>query len=246
MNNRLPLAIEIEINSNCDLTCTYCPNAESKRIETGFMSPAQYEHIMKDLQKYNYSGRISYHFYNEPTLSPHLNDFVSMTKKYLPYARPVLFTNGLSLNAEKINRLSEAGIENFIITEQMKTDLSSIDGALLEVSKDVKSKVQKKSFKKLRFTNRGGLLGNIGGKTDLPLKIPCFIPRSLMVITVKGNIIPCYEDFFQKHIMGNIFEQSIMDIWTSQKYIDFRNELKTGNRALFEVCRDCNNSLIIV
>lgn len=246
MNSRLPLAIEIEINSHCNLSCTYCPNADFERIEKGFMSPTQYEHIMKDLQKNNYSGRISYHFYNEPTLSPHLNDFVLMTKKYLPNAKAILFTNGLDLDAEKINQLSASGLDSFIITEQMKTNLANIDEASLEVSEDVKSKIKKKSFKKLYFTNRGGILENVGKKMILPLTIPCFIPRSVMVITVKGNVIPCYEDFFQKHVMGNVFEKNITTIWTSEKYVTFRNELKKGNRALFEVCRDCNNSLILV
>ena len=106
--------------------------------------------------------------------------------------------------------------------------------------------IRKNTFRKLNFTNRGGTLENIGRKGPLPLSTPCFIPRSVMVITLKGNVVPCYEDFFQKHVMGNVFESSLLDIWNSEKYVQFREQLKKGNRSSFDVCNSCNNSLIIV
>ena len=77
------------------------------------------------------------------------------------------------------------------------------------------------------------------------MTIPCFIPRSVMVISVLGNVIPCYEDFFQKHIMGNVKEQHLLEIWNSEKYTAFRETLQKGLRSDLEVCRDCNNRSVI-
>lgn len=245
MKENLPLAIEIEINSNCNLSCAYCPNSKAERIEKGQMAPELFESIMKQLQKYDYSGRISYHFYNEPTLSPYLNRFVALTKKYLPKARSILYSNGTSLNKSIIDQLYSDGLDRFIITEHHQADLKNLDFISSDKSLNTKNKFKFSNFKELPMTNRGGAV-KVGAKISGPLKTPCFIPRCVMVISVKGNVIACYEDYFQAHVMGNISEQNIFDIWNSEKYIYFRNELKEGNRHKFEACKKCNNQLIIV
>lgn len=245
-SNKLPLAIEIEINSNCNLSCSYCPNSIGERSEKGQMSRETFEHIMQQLKELSYSGRISYHFYNEPTLSPNLELFVELTKKYLPRSQPVLFTNGSKLNAIKIKNLVDLGIEKFMITEHEQLNLKNIAIAKSELPSEINARVKFDSFRDLPFTNRGGLLTNLGKKLDTPFNKPCLIPKCNMVITVKGNVVACYEDYFQKHVMGNIFEAHIGDIWNSEKYINFREDLKNGLRHKYEVCRHCNNSLVIV
>lgn len=245
MTESLPLAIEIEINSDCNLSCVYCPNSKSERVEKGHMSPGLFEKLMQQLQKYNYSGRISYHFYNEPTLSPNLNLFVTMTKKYLPQAKSILYSNGTSLDKDKIDQLYADGLDRFIITEHHQAKLHNLDFITSDKSLYNINRFKFSSFKQLPMTNRGGAV-NAGPQVSVPLKTRCFIPRCVLVVTVKGNVIACYEDFFQSHIMGNIAEQDILEIWNSEKYSNFRKELKEGNRYKFEVCKTCNNQLVIV
>ena len=245
MNEKLPLAIEIEINSDCNLSCAYCPNAKAKRVEKGLMSPTLFENIMLQLQKHNYAGRISYHFYNEPTLSPDLNRFVAMTKKYIPKAKTVLYSNGTSLTKNKIDQLYSDGLDRFIITEHHQAKLHNLDFISEDKSLYTANRFKFSNFKELPMTNRGGAV-KAGVKITEPLKTPCFVPRCVLVITVLGNVVACYEDYFQSHIMGNIAEKDIIEIWNSEKYTNFRNELKVGNRYKFEVCKTCNNQLIIV
>lgn len=241
----LPLAIEIEINSDCNLSCVYCPNSKSQRTEKGHMAPEVFEKIMQQLQKYNYSGRISYHFYNEPTLSPNLNHFVALTKKYIPLAKSILYSNGTSLNKEKIDQLYADGLNRFVITEHHQAKLNNLDFISDDKSLYTTNRFKFSTFKQIPMTNRGGAV-KAGARIQEPLKTPCFIPRCVLVITLKGNVVACYEDYFQSHVMGNINDQDIMDIWNSEKYVNFRNELKQGNRHKFEVCKTCNNQLIIV
>lgn len=245
MKEKLPLAIEIEINSDCNLSCAYCPNAKSERAEKGMMSRALFEEIMKQLEKYDYSGRISYHFYNEPTLSPDLNYFVGLTKKYLPKAKSILYSNGTLLNKEKIDQLYADGLHRFIITEHHQAKLHNLDFISEDKSLYTANRFKFSSYKELPMTNRGGAV-KAGVRISEPLKTPCFIPRCVLVVTVKGNVLACYEDYFQSHVMGNVTETDIFDIWNSEKYTYFRNELKAGNRHKFEVCKTCNNQLIIV
>lgn len=245
MKEKLPLAIEIEINSDCNLSCAYCPNAKSERIEKGLMAPKLFENIMLQLHKEDYAGRISYHFYNEPTLSPNLNTFVTMTKKYLPKAKSVLYSNGTGLDKAKIDQLYKDGLDRFIITEHHQAKLHNLDFISDDKSLYTANRFKFSNFKELPMTNRGGAV-KAGARISEPLKTPCFIPRCVLVITVKGNVVSCYEDYFQTHIMGNVLEQDIIEIWNSEKYQNFRNELKEGNRYKFDVCKTCNNQMIIV
>ncbi|MEK6627160.1 MAG: SPASM domain-containing protein [Bdellovibrionota bacterium] len=241
----LPLAIEIEINSDCNLSCAYCPNSKAERKEKGHMAPELFEKILQQLQKTDYAGRISYHFYNEPTLSPNLNAFVSLTKKYLPRTKRVLYTNGTYLNKNTVDQLYADGLDRFIITEHHQAELPNLDFVANEKDLYPLSKFKFSNFKEIPMTNRGGAV-KAGARITEPLTTPCFIPRCVLVISVKGNVVACYEDYFQSHVMGNITEQTIYEIWSSEKYTHFRNELKAGNRYKFDVCKTCNNSLLIV
>ena len=201
--------------------------------------------ILEQLKSINYAGRISYHFYNEPMLSPNLEKFVRLTKEYLPAARLDLYTNGTLLEKSNIESLSDSGIGKFTVTRHFKSETNSLNEALQTTSPEHTQKFHVSSFKELTLTNRGGSLNIKTKDQKTPLTIPCFIPRSVMVISVLGNVIPCYEDFFQKHIMGNVKEQHLLEIWNSEKYTAFRETLQKGLRSDLEVCRDCNNRSVI-
>lgn len=245
MKEKLPLAVEIEINSNCNLSCVYCPNSKAERSEQGSMSIETFESIMTQLQEQDYAGRISYHFYNEPLLSPNLNLFVSLTKKYLPKSRTVLYTNGTGLTKEIIEELSANGLDRFVITEHHQAKLDNLKTLLEDSSFRNRFWLKFTNFRDLFLTNRGGSV-RAGSRISEPINKPCFIPKCALVISLKGNVIACYEDYFQRHTMGNVLEQNIYDIWNSEKYIQFRKELAAGNRHKFDVCKACNNQLIIV
>lgn len=243
--NKLPLAIEIEINSSCNLACSYCPNSKFERVEKGHMKLELYEKIMSQLQRHSYSGRVSYHFYNEPTLSPNLEKFVALTKAYLPKAKTNLFSNGTLLNEEKVNRLQAVGIDKFSVTEHEKTHLKKIRKIQTTLGSACGDNFRLVNFQELPLTNRGGALPEVGRQMDLPASEPCLIPHCVLIITVLGNVVPCYEDYFQKNVMGNVNDQDIIEIWNSPRYVKFRQDLKKGERSRYEACRDCNNYLII-
>ena len=245
METKFPLAVEIEINSECNMACPYCPNSKAERVEKGRMEKSLFIKIMDQLKAIHFNGRISYHFYNEPTLSPDLEEFIKITREYLPQARIDLFSNGTLLNKNKIQSLISAGVDKFSLTKHFKADVEILENALEELKPEDRELIRYQNFKDIVLTNRGGSL-NLKSKGLMPpLSLPCFIPKCAFVITLKGNVVPCYEDYFQKHVMGNVNEQSLVDIWNSPKYIEFRNVLGKGLRKDFEVCRDCKNSWVI-
>lgn len=245
MGVKFSLAVEIEINSECNMACPYCPNSKAERVEKGRMDRSLYVEIMRQLRDINYEGRISYHFYNEPTLSPDLNEFVRLTREYLPKSRIELYSNGTLLDQPKIEQLIEDGVDRFALTKHFRANTDALESAMQNLPEDKRGKIRYQSFKDLSLTNRGGSLNLNVKNIKPPLTLPCFIPKCALVITVKGNVVPCYEDYFQKHVMGNVKDTHIIDIWNSERFVQFRENLGEGKRANWEVCKDCNNAWVI-
>jgi radical SAM protein with 4Fe4S-binding SPASM domain len=232
-------AVEIEINHGCNKSCSYCPNSNSERVETGHMSPDIYKNIIKQLKEINFAGRISYDFYNEPMLSPNLEMFVAIARINLPSVSIELYSNGTLLTLEKYRSLLAKGISKFIITKHENIENYEFEKTLSLLNEEEKKHLIYRHYSEVNLTNRGGVLKHIKPEVKTAL-LPCYLPGQMLTITVKGNIVPCFEDFFQKNQMGNILESSIMSIWNSKKYREFRDLLKKGLRHKFEACKECN------
>lgn len=194
--------------------------------------------LMEQLKSISYEGSISYQFYNEPLLSANLEWFIETTRKHLPKNKLLLYTNGTLLTASKFRKLRSCGIDQFIVTKHANVGAFEFDAAFSELSDDEKTHVEFKHHTDIKMTNRGGLV-DAGPKTIPPL-LPCMIPQFVAVITLKGHVLPCFEDYHQELSMGNISESHIKDIWHSKKYSDFRANLKKGLRHLEGPCKKCN------
>jgi radical SAM protein with 4Fe4S-binding SPASM domain len=232
-------AIEIEINHGCNKACSYCPVSTLERIEKGHMSLEIYEELISQLKDLNYEGRISYDFYNEPTLSPHLENYVAMAKAALPKSNVELYSNGTLLSVDRFQRLNAAGVDKFIVTKHEGIETYIFEETMTKLSAHELNKVQYREFTSLRLTNRGGVLPHIPFEAEA-VNLPCMIPSMMLTVTVNGNVIPCFEDFYQKNQMGNIMDMKLKDIWLSESYISFRKKLFFGKRAEFEACKSCS------
>lgn len=237
--NKLFNMIEIEVNSHCNRSCWYCPNSVADRKEQGEMSVQTFTELMTQLKSIEFKGRISYHFYGEPLLCTKIEQYVEMSKEYLPESINVIYTNGDFLTIEKMDTLFKLGVDRFIVTNHVGPK-SPFKQVYEQAPEHYKKKIVYNDFYDLVLSNRGGIL-----EKKIPKKaeegIPCFVPTSLIVVTLKGNILPCFEDFYQTKSMGNILKNHILDIWDSEKYKQFRTDLQNGKRCSAEICKKCNN-----
>ncbi len=74
-----------------------------------------------------------------------------------------------------------------------------------------------------------------------PLRSPsrgCFRMWTTAVITVDGDVVPCCYDKFAGHAIGNINDQDFGDIWNSEKYKSFRDNV-IRSRASIDICSGC-------
>ncbi|GGY24590.1 radical SAM/SPASM domain-containing protein [Paludibacterium paludis] len=218
--------VEIEVNSRCNRRCDYCPNVIEPRKAPKMMKPEQFERILDRLVEADFSGRLSYHFYNEPLLHPKLPDFVGRVRERLPRVRQILYSNGDFLTDEKYHLLHERGIERFIITQH--------DGNPGEP----KPNLVWLTPQLLKLTSRAGTVE--AGPPVAP-GVSCFAPSDMLIITITGNVVLCYEDSREEVVMGNVFDTPIMDIWMSPAFRAAREALTDGDRTVSEICRRCNN-----
>ncbi len=70
----------------------------------------------------------------------------------------------------------------------------------------------------------------------------CRRPWTLMYITANGNVLPCCispfaERDYDSLILGNAFEQPLMDIWNEHLYQKFRNDLQSDHPH--SACKNC-------
>jgi radical SAM protein with 4Fe4S-binding SPASM domain len=235
-------AIEIEINSNCNRSCSYCPNSSNSRIEQGTMNPELFLKILTEIKNIGFTGRISFSFYNEPLLVKNFEDYVLQARSILPLNHFLLYTNGDLLSKSRLMDLIKNGMNEFIVTKHENSANYVFDATFESITADVKKKYLKfQNFTNLKLTNRGGLLPQIKKDQDFK-KTPCSIPLHMLTITNQGTVIPCFEDYHQKNSMGNLGHHTLKEIWDSKPYIEFRKKLIMGQRCDFSVCSDCNRS----
>ncbi|MDC1175385.1 radical SAM protein, partial [Bacteriovoracaceae bacterium] len=154
--------IEIEINSNCNMACSYCPNSIGERAEKGDMDEGVFEKILDSLQEISFNGIVSFHFYNEPLLSKNIDRYASLLKARLPDVRLQIYTNGTLLTRKRFFELIDSGIDAFNVTKHEDVDDNYIfDKTYESLNEEERKRVVYNNYKQIDLSNRAGLLGHI-------------------------------------------------------------------------------------
>lgn len=206
------LQVEVEVNRNCNLSCSYCPVSLFPPGKEVYMPYSLFDHILSELQQIDFGGVFTFHRYNEPTLRKDLETLVEMTKLKLPMAKVVLYSNGLLLNNERIKSLFNAGLDHIIITDHARIGHISTDNILVKQPED------------LLISTRAGWLGSV----KEPMRLPCFAPSEMLIVGYNGDVYFCTQDYGRKHVLGNLNEQNLVAIWNNPDVIRMRELLKLG------------------
>lgn len=223
--------VEIEVNSRCNRRCSYCPVSINPAPQVPKLMPESVlARIFSELKRVHYSGRLSFHFYNEPLARKDLESIVKWARKELPRAKPVLFTNGDLLTDERYRSLIDAGINYIVVTAHSGRTHPVRDRQYVQYPDE------------LALTNRGGILGHLPAARPDHTKLPCFAPDEMLIVTVSGDVVLCYEDAFRKNVMGNLCTTSLEDLWFTKKFVRYREALRAGNRqGAALICSQCTN-----
>ena len=220
--------VEVEVNSRCNRKCSYCPVSILPVPDVPrLMSEEVFQRLLSELSRIKFSGRMSYHFYNEPLLRTDLEELIERCSNRLPEAHQVLYTNGDLLTDDRYLRLEKAGIAHFIVTSHDSLSYPSRPKQTILFPSD------------LKLTDRGGIMFKLSD----PLTLACYAPSEMLIVTVTGDVVLCYEDAKRTQVMGNIVSSPLEEIWFSVEFVRLRNLLANGRRGQgAAICKGCDNN----
>jgi len=131
--------------------------------------------------------------------------------------------------------------EGYGVARPTKTLQDSTDGSseLIQQSQELAAKLG------IQFNASGQSepLESLLGQTEAGLPwSKCYRPLTLMYVTANGNVLPCCISPFatvdyDSIILGNVFKNSLEEIWTGSKYENFRQQHQTATPP--KSCRGC-------
>ncbi|MBI2427047.1 MAG: radical SAM protein [Candidatus Kerfeldbacteria bacterium] len=226
-------ALDIEVNSRCNLKCSYCPVSMWDRGDQ-FMPVELFRKIIDDLTDFpfEYEGRVSPHFYGDPLLDDRLPELMAYVRAKLPKCSIIIHTNGIKLTREKYRQLVDAGITGFLITRHMAHWPKTVRD-IVEFEPDAKKYIVRQTLDTVGLFDRGG---------TNPVKKrhhsrSCYYVSDEIAVDWRGRVV-CTNDFFCRDSFGDVSTRSLKDIWFDPNFVNIRRQLRSGNLVL-EHCREC-------
>ncbi len=233
--------IEIETINRCNGGCSFCPvNRMSDPRTEAVMPPELFKKIVDQLAELEYSGRFSTFSNNEPFLDDRIIEFNRYAREKLPKARIHLFTNGTLLSLDKfieiIDLIDELIIDNY--NQQLKL-ISPVNAIKEYCEQHPELELNKKVTIVLRkpneiLTSRGGNAPNRKELVEYP-DDRCLLPFKQMIVRPTGEVSLCCNDALGKWTLGDLREESILDVWNGTRFTKVREALYKGR----QYCGDC-------
>ena len=194
---------------------------------------------ISDLKLINYTGSISFGLYGEPTLDGNLSNKIKVARSYLPRSYLIVYSNGDFLTPEKYFELINFGLNEVYITNH------NTDGTISESLKSLLASLntEKKYKKYLSFNPALKEFYTRGGAIEIPgygrrAKLDCCDSTYNLTIQSNGDVILCHNDYFSKHVFGNILQNTLVDIWKNPEFSLVRQSNRRKN-YLLDICRIC-------
>lgn len=249
-NIPLPAEVEISESGTCNRTCSFCPrSAPGFEDKKEFIESQLFEKLCKELSEVNYQGTLRFSGFVEPLLDKNIFNLIEMTRRYLKNVNIEMVTNGDVLNLKRLKKLMDSGLNTLLISvydgkEDADRFQKLCEDAKLEEHQYVirhRYLPQDQDFG-ITMSNRAGMMKNAEHKIDplqKSLDSPCFYPHYTFFMDYNGDVLMCPHDWGKKMILGNLKNETFMQIWTAIKAKEIRYKLKTGNRN-FSPCDVCD------
>ncbi len=244
-NKPQPLNILIETINRCNSTCSFC--AANRNVESRpfcRMSDELFQKIVCQLADWDYSGYISLFANNEPFMDTRIIEFHKHIREKLPKAKIKVFTNGLLLDWKKFREIAPYVdlfiINNYCRNGELHPNIAELYGNLkknpgLHEKIDVQIKIR---YIGEILTNRGGTSPN-KEETQTIIKEPCLFPYTDMTIYPDGRAGVCCCDVREVTDLGNIYKETIQEIWNGYRYENVRQKLRNGRHGN-KFCEHCD------
>jgi len=193
---------------------------------------------------------------NLPKVNIFFNSNGDVYKKPEQYIK--LFENGLSglelniydesrrefltnIRNETIKLYGEDKLEKHRRTHIVENDniyYKAANGHFKFVLVDKINFVELKSIHKIR--NRAGNIPWLVKDIKNSLNKICSFPFKNFVIRASGDVALCCDDYYNEGLLGNVNENTLIEIWYGEKSTEYRKNLYNKNRNIYP-CNKCDN-----
>lgn len=235
--------IDINLTELCNRKCVFCPRVDEEIYPNQHLHISQklLKKIATELKELNYEGAIVFAGFGEPLLYPEISKIVSIFKDI----RLEIVTNGDVLNEKLIKELYENGVDLLCISmydgpEQIEKFTKMFKNAGISQEEYLlrdRWHTEEDNYG-LKLTNRAGMV-NIGEQDDVDTNKPCYYPHYSMTIDWNGDVLLCVQDWNKKVKLGNIYAQSLLEVWNGKLINKYRKSLGNCNRDI-SPCNNCN------
>ncbi|WP_321491562.1 radical SAM protein [uncultured Desulfobacter sp.] len=252
-----PARIEIEIASDCNLRCTYCPRHFVNTLK-GYIDFHLFEKIIKEAISYP-DTILVLHRRGESMLHPEFKKMLELVSGRFKEVQ--MATNATLLNKDKyeaiVNGLTFLSFsldtpENFDQT-RIPAKYSKVESKILDfldynkgrvltqasMVKTVKTAEEECAKFKSVWTDRVDRVriydqhssdGNFGSlKNPRVIRKPCVMPFYEILVYDSGNVARCNHDWNSDNSasMGDLKKNGIKEIWHGEKYEELRKQQRT-------------------
>jgi len=251
-NTEIPLPSEVEISESgtCNRTCSFCPRSDPDfEDKKEFISNDLHNKLCDELSKLFFAGTIRYSGFVEPLLDKNIFNLLKYAKKTNPMANLEMVTNGDVLNIRRLKKHYKSGLDRLQISvydgEKEFNEFKRL-GKKMNLSDDqyvlrARYLPPEQDFG-ITLSNRAGMLKNAEHKIE-PLKKKldkkCFYPSYTFFMDYNGDVLMCAHDWGKKNILGNLKNQSFLEIWLSKKAKKNRDLLNISDRSI-NPCNVCD------
>ena len=239
--------VEIEIFNYCNRTCEFCPNVTIDRKSAVIELPEScFLNTLQELKDQDFDGYVTFSRYNEPLSQDELlKKRAKQVREYLPNVTLIFNTNGDFLTKKRldgldVDEISVMDYDNKGI-EKCKKRLERVEVDITEIEYPFIKGIwgNTKFLYYVDFVENHTLWNDRGGALEeLSLEErrtePCLEPDRFIGVDYNGNVMPCCVtrsdiDSHQDFILGNIKEQSVMDIFNSERATTIREKAMKGD-----------------
>jgi len=240
-------ALTIESQSDCNLSCWFCPRTYDK---SGIYINDDGQKVVKQMPTekvisildqacdLGFRGRVSTHHLSEPMLDDRLIEIALEIRKR--DMKPIMNTNSVILRKEEslckeVENVFDyvvIGIYHLIVKEEIEEEkqywLSRLKGANVYFSI-----IPPKAPKEVGVDELEGAFPRMGVPFDnrmireektFPNGV-CHRPLERLLIKYNGDVCLCCEDYKADFNVGNVFQSTIKDLWFSKKRLDIVKNL---------------------
>lgn len=248
--------VGLETTKTCTRDCSFCPSRPDRGVVPEAMSDAIFDKIVSELEQLGYDGSVDMHGINEPLLDKKLEARLIDLRARCPRCFIQLSTNWdvmsrrpVDQQVERLKLLLDAGVNRLNVNDYSNRGdaerLSPSAGYLEAV-------VEPNSWRKGKPTDRLLTFGpfaapftkihNWGGYFEGGGKGSSYCPKPSRQIQIwwNGDIpLCCNQAPSRAAIMGNVKDNTLVEIWNNRNFFEYRFDLQDGRRV--RSCTGCTS-----